>query len=228
MVIGAAAFRPKVAQLLRVAITLLLALTALLAISTGGHAQDAAGARHVSANHMAYSYDAPGAGSEPPYNLTAARSYAYDASANVPQESTAAGARLLAAEGPSTLIFRSMRMGEGGLPELGSSARTLGARAGTDIPINDGLVSPGTGGMSVSPNDAMNLPVFRRPPSLGGIGKDPVWCMDVCDLPSGLSYRADPLNPAGHGFIEPSATMGYEPYEGLLEGTAGLWRLVAQ
>jgi hypothetical protein len=85
------------------------------------------------------------------------------------------------------------------------------------------MVEPGTGGMSVSPNDPMNLPSFRRPVEFGGTGKDPVWCMGSCDLPSGLQYRADPLNTGGHGFIEPAYPMPFEDYQNLLWETQASW-----
>lgn len=45
-----------------------------------------------------------------------------------------------------------MKQASEGKPEMGQSARTLGARAGRDIPVDDdGAVVGGTGGMSVTP-----------------------------------------------------------------------------
>lgn len=73
-------------------------------------------------------------------------------------------------------LYRGMTTGKDGLPALGSSARTLGARADIDIIVDEGgLVQPGMGGISVAPNDIMNLPAFRRPSEFAGTGKDPVW-----------------------------------------------------
>jgi RHS repeat-associated protein len=120
-------------------------------------------------------------------------------------------------------LFRSMKAGPSG-PEVGPTARTLGARPGTDIPVQGGMVQPQTGGMSVSPGGPHNLPSHRRPPEFGGTGKDPVWCINGCDLPEGLTYRPDPHNPTGHGFIEPSRAMNYSEYEQLLESTQNLWK----
>ena len=124
-------------------------------------------------------------------------------------------------------IYRGMR-DAGGAPELGPSARTLGART-DDIPVGaDGLVRPGTGGMSVSPGAPGNLPPHRRPSGFGGTGKDPVWCASTCDLPDGLTYRPDPSNPGGHGFIEPASPMTFDAYQGLLEQTQSIWSKVGQ
>jgi RHS repeat-associated protein len=125
-------------------------------------------------------------------------------------------------------LFRSMR-DAGGVPEVGPSARTLGARPGTDIPVDSaGMVHPNTGGVSVSPGSPTNLPEFRRPPEFGGTGKDPVWTINERDLPDGLSYRPDPANPTGHGLLEPSRSMALSDYQQLLEVTRPGWsRVVA-
>ena len=125
-------------------------------------------------------------------------------------------------------LFRSMRDGGGG-PEVGPSARTLGARPGTDIPVDSaGTVHPSTGGVSVSPGSPANLPEFRRPPEFGGTGKDPVWTINERDLPDGLTYRPDPANPTGHGYLEPSRSMSLSDYQQLLEVTRPGWsRVVA-
>ena len=125
-------------------------------------------------------------------------------------------------------LFRSMRDG-GGAPEVGPGARTLGARPGTDIPVDSaGMVHPSTGGVSVSPGSPTNLPEFRRPPEFGGTGKDPVWTINERDLPDGLTYRPDPANPTGHGFLEPSRSMSLSDYQQLLEVTRPGWsRVVA-
>jgi len=78
---------------------------------------------------------------------------------------------------------------DGGKPAIGPTARTLGARPG-DIEVDaEGMVHPGTGGMSVSPGSPRNLPVHRRPAVLDGTGRDPVWKLNPSDLPSGLRYN---------------------------------------
>lgn len=126
-----------------------------------------------------------------------------------------------------TQLFRSMKEGEEGQPQIGPSARQLGVRTEgpkPDIPIDaQGMVHPETGGMSVSPHDPMGLPEHRRPPSLGGTGKDPVFSMNSQSLPEGLQYRPDPRSPQTHGFIEPSGPMSIEEYQRLLGSTASSW-----
>ena len=119
-------------------------------------------------------------------------------------------------------LFRSMR-DAGGVPEIGPSARTLVVRRNEIAVGEDGLVRPLTGGVSVSPGNPTNLPSHRRPPEFGGNGRDPVWCLSSCDLPQGLTYRPDPDNPTGHGFIEPSRPMTLGEFETLLEQTQSAW-----
>ena len=66
--------------------------------------------------------------------------------------------------------------------------------------------------MSVSPNGPRNLPSHRRPPTLGGTGKDPVWRITIADLGIDLQYRPDPAR-AGHGFVEPVRLMTLSEYQ---------------
>ena len=87
----------------------------------------------------------------------------------------------------------------------------------------DGMVQPGTGGMSVTPDDARNLPRHRRPVELGGAGKDPVFAIEAADLGERLLFRPDPDNPNEHGFVEPAAEVGVEPYQNALCDTGPRW-----
>jgi hypothetical protein len=127
-------------------------------------------------------------------------------------------------------VLRGMRTASDGLPMVGPTARTLGARPGSppegDIPIVRGAVSPETGGMSVSPPPPSNLPTHRRPPEHGGRGRDAVWELDTDDLAveRTLRYRPDPDSPETHGFIEPARRMSLEEYQKALSATRGLWR----
>jgi hypothetical protein len=125
---------------------------------------------------------------------------------------------------PSLIVYRSMRS-RGLLPEVGPTARTLGVRP-NELPVRDGMVSPGAHGMSVSPGSPSNLPDHRRPVQFGGRSKDPAWGFKLDDLPFGLTYVPDPQNPLGHGFIAPATTMSLETYESLLESTAPSWERV--
>lgn len=126
-------------------------------------------------------------------------------------------------------LFRSMQSAEDGLPLLDASSRTLGARPQVDIPIDDsGMVQPGTGGMSVSPDDPRNLPPHRRPPGFGGTGLDQVFTIREADLGSDLVYRADPANPSRHGFIEPMRPMTFQRYQVAIWATRTAWSTVRQ
>jgi hypothetical protein len=122
------------------------------------------------------------------------------------------------------VLFRAMKEASSGLVEVGATARTLGARPAIDVPAHDptDLVYPGQGGMSVSPDDPMNLPYFRRPPRFRGTGKDPVWRIVEADLGPGLCFRPDATQPA-HGFIEPSRPMSLAEYQEALEQTQMRW-----
>lgn len=114
-----------------------------------------------------------------------------------------------------------------GLPELGPSARTLGVRPGIDVPAlaPSDAVQGGQGGASVSPDDPINLPSYRRPTAFHGTGNDPVWMIEDANLGSDLLYRPDPLK-GGHGFIEPVRPMTLDEYRRALEQTQGLWQKV--
>lgn len=122
-------------------------------------------------------------------------------------------------------LFRAMREDQHGLPEIGATARSLGVRPGTDVLaiLANEIVRPGSGGLSVSPHYASNLPYFRRPQQLGGTGKDPVWMIDDDRLGSDLVYRPDPKNTS-HGFIEPNRSMTLSAFQQALAATQPLWQ----
>jgi hypothetical protein len=125
-------------------------------------------------------------------------------------------------------VFRSMRGAADGLPVVGPTARTLGVRLEIDIPVDAyGMVRPGAGGLSVSPESPVYLPTHRRPPEFGGTGNDDVWFIAVNDLGPSLLYRPDPANPAGHGFVEPARRMTAEEYQQALAATRGAWALAS-
>lgn len=117
-------------------------------------------------------------------------------------------------------LYRAMREAPDGGPEIGPTARTLGVRSGVDVVVRSGRVSPGFGGLSVAPGDPANLPRHRRPNSLGGTGKDPLWTIDSEILGSSLQFRQD--QPA-HGMIEPSDVMRIDDFQRALADTAPHW-----
>ncbi len=122
------------------------------------------------------------------------------------------------------ILYRSMQQSRDGFPMLGSSARALGVRVAIDIESKNGYVGPGIGGMSVTPDDPLRLPRFRRPPDLGGTGRDPAFGIDTIDLPSDLVYRPDPLDPNNHGFIEPAMPMSFEQFLEAIARTRESWK----
>jgi hypothetical protein len=125
-------------------------------------------------------------------------------------------------------LFRSMIESADGLPEVGPSARKLGVRPG-DATTPDVLavapqdaVGPGQGGMSTAPGNPLGLSRHRRPASLGGIGQDPVWCIDTDDLGPDLQFRQD---SASHATIEPARPMTLQEFETALAATRSRWQL---
>jgi hypothetical protein len=130
-------------------------------------------------------------------------------------------------------VLRGMRPADDGSPRLGPTPKTLGARpAGPDgedgdIPVGeDGMVRPGTGGMSVSPYPPSNIVPFRRPPEHGGTAKKfRLYEIETDELPEELVARDDP-HREGHVFIEPAREMSFEDYQSALESTEDLWKAV--
>lgn len=116
-------------------------------------------------------------------------------------------------------LYRSMTR-SGTMPEVGRSRRKLGIVPDGDIPVVDGMVSPQTGGMSVSRGSPFSLPDHRRPPEFGGEGKDPVWRIQEHQLGGKLRLRMDSRT---HGLVEPATKMCLAEYEKALEETRPSW-----
>ena len=123
------------------------------------------------------------------------------------------------------VLYRAMTADSDELPMIGPTARTLGVRPSIDIAVDtSGWVDPGSGGMSVAPRDPMHLPRHRRPPEIGGTGKDPIWSIRVSDLSQSLVFRPDPFSPAVHGFVEPAVRMIFEEFQSALADSRMLWQ----
>ena len=71
-------------------------------------------------------------------------------------------------------------------------------------------------------DDPMSLPVFRRPSSLAGTGKKPVWSIVEEGLGDELRFRQDAPT---HGLVEPVKVVAWQDYVGALAGTAPGWVL---
>lgn len=127
-----------------------------------------------------------------------------------------------------TILFRAMIEDVDGKPKVGPAATMLGVRAGQKVPPADVIavlesdkVEPGYG-LSVAPQDPLNLPIFRRPSEIGGgTGKFPVWFLDSDDLPAELEFFFD--RPPTHGLIQPSGRMTLQEFQLALEMTRELW-----
>lgn len=78
-------------------------------------------------------------------------------------------------------------------------------------------------GMSVAPDDPMNLHPRHRPPDLGGTGSYPVWSITEADLGPRLRFRQ---TSATHGVIEPVERMSLQDYEEALIATRPHWKRV--
>jgi hypothetical protein len=124
----------------------------------------------------------------------------------------------------SRTLYRSMIATPAGMPQIGSTARSLGVRPGSppagDISVVAGMVQPGPEGMSVAPDSPSNLPKHRRPPLFGGTGKDPVFSIKVGQLGPTLAFVQD--SPT-HGVVSPASPMSLSAYQAALSATQPLW-----
>ena len=113
----------------------------------------------------------------------------------------------------------------GGAPLVGTGDAMLGARVPIDIKTDlDGLVHPGRGGMSVTPDDPARLPPHFRPASLGGFGKLPVFGVETTKLGDLLFYRPDLKKPTRHGYVEPRTVMAIAAYQVAIAATGPHWQ----
>ena len=74
--------------------------------------------------------------------------------------------------------------------------------------------------MSVAVDDARHLPKPRRPRSLGGEGRDPVFSLQSGAVPEMLSLRVD-RHP--HALVEPALACLLNDYERALASTRPSW-----
>jgi hypothetical protein len=117
------------------------------------------------------------------------------------------------------LLYRSMPVAEDGFPV--TDWRGVGIREDHDIFIDEERdVHPGSGGMSVFV-DPMAAPPFRRPPSLGGDSKHPMWSISSDDLGEDLEFVQD--GGSKHGAVEPITTMSLTSYLDALAETREGW-----
>jgi hypothetical protein len=130
-------------------------------------------------------------------------------------------------------MFRAMKKADDCLPVLGRTARTLGVRVSAagavpkaplefDVyPDTADHVAPGFG-LSVAMDDPRGLPRHRKPQSLGGEGRDPVFSLLVSAVGKALNVNVD--HPP-HALIEPASRCLLVDYESALAGTRQSWRV---
>ena len=129
--------------------------------------------------------------------------------------------------------FRAMIPDADGRPQVGRGARLLGVRVPEDIAVAPtGTVSPGSGGMSVSPDSAWNVPAHRRPRTYGrgstGPASDRLYSAGIdAFVGRSLQVRPDPDAPDVHTFVEPAVVVTVAEYEDSLAATRGDWNVVA-
>lgn len=114
---------------------------------------------------------------------------------------------------------------DGDKPLIAPSARGLGVRVGSYADVHPdiaGNVHPGSGGMSVAPDDPLGLDTHRRPPEFGGTGRDPVWQLASESLPVALSFRRESPD---HGLVEPAASTSLSDFQDDLAHTQDGWTL---
>jgi hypothetical protein len=86
------------------------------------------------------------------------------------------------------------------------------------------MVAPATGGMSVTVDDPYKLPRHRLPVRMGGEGRDPVFHLDLDQLPPTLEVRRDP-RAAYHAFVEPALRCAFADYQSDIQSTRAQWRM---
>ena len=125
-------------------------------------------------------------------------------------------------------LYRGMKADEDGYPATGESGARLGVRIPDDIPADDqGMVVPNTGGMSVVADDPTKLPGHRRPATLNGTSKFPIFRIAVTAVPDSLAVRQDqPKTYSAHRVIEPAAKMTIGEFRQNIYGTRTSWESI--
>jgi hypothetical protein len=127
-----------------------------------------------------------------------------------------------------TKIFRAMKRAKDGRPLAGDSRRYLGVSTELhgDIAVDDeGVVHPGSEGMSVAPYSPIYLPPSKVPPQLGGeICVDPVWEIEDTILGEGLVFVPDEESERPYGVVAPAYPMEIGEYRDALATTRHDWR----
>jgi hypothetical protein len=121
-----------------------------------------------------------------------------------------------------------MRADVDDLPVLGRAFSTLGVQISgpyADVRVlDDGTITPGTGGMSVF-IDPRKMPKSLRPRTLAekpGESPHPVFKLEESELPHALRFRKD---KDYHGLVESQVQCKLEEYEDQLGATRTQWKV---
>lgn len=123
-----------------------------------------------------------------------------------------------------TILYRGMRPDQSQKPVCGETATVLGVRP-KDIPMENGIVRPNTGGMSVTCDDPNMLPEHRKPEAIGGTARNlMIFYIEESQLPDDLVARQDqPIEIPSHRSVEPVRPCPYVNYLASLHGTKDHW-----
>ncbi len=136
------------------------------------------------------------------------------------------------------ILYRSMRKENGAPQACTTGGFCLGVRVCSDEHCDvdvaeDGLIHPGTGGMSVAPDDPLYLPAHRKPKAFGGSSPHPLWMTLSGALPDELCYQPDEPKSEGpyegsviHGTIQPVNAVLPDQLQDCLRGTQDVWEEV--
>lgn len=120
---------------------------------------------------------------------------------------------------------------DGQRPKLGhgTGGSCLGVRPGAppqgDIPVINGFVNPGTGGLSGS-DDPTLLPPWRAPKRFGGRDDSyQVFFLEIEQPPAGLLARYDDPTEPNHLGLEPSARCLFTELQAHIHATQGQWTI---
>lgn len=129
--------------------------------------------------------------------------------------------------GMKVMLYRGMRPAAGVplRPQCGDTGATLGVRANKDLPVINGRVMPGTGGVSVVCEHWQALPAHRTPVSHGGESDDHViFSIAEQGLSASLQVRQDkPLSFPAHRVIEPAREMSFAEFRADVHATQPIW-----
>lgn len=124
-------------------------------------------------------------------------------------------------DGPR-IIYKDLRRA-GDVPDCGTGGLHVRPVKDVEAVEQNDLVHPLGGGLSVTPDDPMLMPQSRKPRSLGGTSRKPIWSLEVPVLAEyDLSCRRDRTD---HALVEVTRTVTLQEAQDQLCETASRWEL---